>query len=338
MKLKGREAETPAAVSRRNSLGFAPEFEVIATGSCLPKKIVSSRSLAERLGIDAGWIVSRTGIVERRHVEEPENTVLLARQAAKSAIDRAGVDPAHIGLIVVATSSPDKRTPSTAASIQSELGLGSAWAFDVSAGCSGFLYALKAASGILKTSALPYALVIGAESLSRHIDWTDRKSSVLFGDGAGAVVIKSKSGGGIRDPFYLQSCSDCEGHLFIGDRAQDGPALIRMNGREVFRQAVSRISESVARLMARLDLEAEDIQHFVVHQANARIVESVKSRLGFGDEQIPGNIERLGNTGAASIPILLHETAVSGRLRKNDLILLSAFGAGFTWGSAALVW
>lgn len=325
----------------KSLVDFENSIEILATSSFTPAKKIPNSYFVERMGIDPEWIKSRTGILERRFVDEGQNTTFLALSAGQLAIKNAKLNPSKIGLVVVATSTADRRTPSTAVAIQHELGMSNAWGFDVSAGCSGFLYALASASSLVNSGAVEYALVIGVECLSKHIDWNDKKSCMLFGDGAGAVVIK-KNTETVASPgaHILRSWSDQENDLIIDKDPNDlaATSVLKMNGREVFRQAVSSMSLIVSQLLENLKIDKKDIAHLIVHQANVRILDSVKERLGFSDAQVPGNIDRFGNTGAASIPILLDELAQSGKLKKNDIIVLTAFGAGFTTGAFAYKW
>jgi len=290
------------------------------------------------------WIVTRTGIRERHIAGPQDTTATLAAQAARNALERAGMKPEEIELIIVATVTPEMVFPSTACFVQAMLGASNAWAFDLNAACSGFVYSLSIAQQFLSSGRYRTALVIGAETLSRITNYKDRSSCILFGDGAGAVVLKAVSSGpeGI---MYSTSFSDgsswealkCQAY---GSRHPvsiplENPDMVYMdiNGREVYHTAVRRIVELVNECLEKCELQVEDIAMFIPHQMNARIIESVGKRLRFADERIFINIDKYGNTSAASIPIALDECCRTGKVKSGDIVLLVAFGGGLTWGA-----
>jgi 3-oxoacyl-[acyl-carrier-protein] synthase-3 len=290
------------------------------------------------------WITSRTGIKVRRVVSDGESTATLAAEAARRAIKDANMDPAEIELIVLGTITPEMVFPSTACFVQDMIGATNAWAFDLSAACSGFVYGLSIAQQFVSSGRYQNALVIGAETLSRITNYQDRGSCILFGDGAGAVIVKAANSGP-QGIMYSTSFSDGSGWTSLNcpaygsrnpaDKPLDDPAMIKMyiNGREVYHTAVRRIVELVNECLEKCDLNTEDIAMFIPHQMNARIIESVGKRLKFTDDRIFINIDKYGNTSAASIPIALDECRKQGRLKSGDIILLVAFGGGLTWGA-----
>ncbi|MCB0357594.1 MAG: beta-ketoacyl-ACP synthase 3, partial [Bdellovibrionales bacterium] len=272
-------------------------YKIVGVGSFLPSHIVTNHDLSKRLGVTPEWICLKTGILERRYSTDAEDICFMAVQAGNIAILNSNIKPSQIGLLLVATSSPDKLTPSVSTSIQEELGLTNAWAFDLSAGCSGFLFALKTAASILYSSAADYALVIGADRLSSFLDWSDKKSSILFGDGAGAFVIK-KNGeikNTYKDTFVLHSTSDIHKNLSIQPQQShlqnsNSHFLLKMNGREVFKSAVSSIAKSTSQLLDNHGISTKKVNYFICHQANERIIKNVGSQLKFIDSQVPINI------------------------------------------------
>jgi 3-oxoacyl-[acyl-carrier-protein] synthase-3 len=290
------------------------------------------------------WIVSRTGIEERRIAAPEETTSTMAAAAARNALALAGVDPLEIDLIIVGTVTGDAMTPACAAFVQAQIGAANAFAFDVSAACAGSLYALSIADQFLKTGKARRALVIGAETLSRVTDWTNRETCVLFGDGAGAMVL----GRGEEDERGLLSTSlrtdgTLTGILGIPRAAESAEGRleggkIKMRGREVYKVATRLLPEIVADALAQAGVTAGEVDHVIAHQANARIIESVLANLGVPLEKCWMNISRFGNTSSASLPITLDEANRAGRLKKGDVIAMMAIGAGMTWGGAVLRW
>lgn len=316
-------------------------MKIISTGSFLPPDVLTNAAIAEKTGLSPQWILTRTGIQERRIISANMSTSSLATEAAQEAIESAQIKPEEVAFVLVATSSPDHITPSVATSVQADLGLCSAFAFDISAGCSGFLYALKVAQALLSNESYRYGLVIGAETLSRHIKWDDHKTCALFGDGAGAAVIRKNESNENRI-FDIELFSDGidQDFLQIGSDNcwNDNDFFIRMNGREVFKKAVGRICEATTHVTKKLKISPREIRHFLCHQANIRIIDSVRRKLGLENDIVPTNLNYFGNTGAASIPILLDQLHSKGSLKRGDLLFFAAFGAGFTWASGAINW
>lgn len=345
MTLRARERDIDQFFERHEQrplqpIPFENSFEIVGTGAYVPERVLTNQDFFERLGITPEWIAERTGIHERRTIfQSPivnEGTAFMASRAAEMALERAKVAPSQVGVVIVSTSTPDRLSPSTASTIQTRLGLSEAWCFDLSAGCSGFLYALKTAAALLVTSRSEYALVIGSESLTRTINWNDPKTAVLFGDAAGAMVIRKSRSPRPEREFHFESLSDEDRFLTVGEFNSSDIELhvqLAMNGREVFRRAVTCMAQSMEKLMASVGVKPEEIRVAVVHQANQRILESVRERCGFTPEQVPGNIHCYGNTGSASIPLLYHSLRENGAVRSGDWVLFSAFGAGFAWGS-----
>jgi 3-oxoacyl-[acyl-carrier-protein] synthase-3 len=314
-------------------------------GAYLPGRIVTNAELAKRIETSDEWIVQRTGIRERRIAADGEMTSDLAIRSAEAALKNAGMTGADIDLIVLATSTPDETFPATATRVQAAIGMTRGAAFDVQAVCSGFVYALSIADNFLRVGQARSALVIGAETFSRILDWTDRTTCVLFGDGAGAVVLTSAEGtGGKGDRGVLST------HLFSDGRYHDalyvdgGPSStmttgrLRMEGREVFRHAVIKLAEAVDAAIVANGITGADIDWLVPHQANRRIIDGMGHRLGLPPEKVVLTIDRHANTSAASIPLALAEAAGDNRIRRGHLVLLEAMGGGFTWGSALVRW
>lgn len=291
------------------------------------------------------WIKSRTGIRERHLVSsETETTLTLAVKAAKAALADSGVLPEELGLILVATVSSDFITPSTACMVQKELGASHAAAFDINAACSGFLFALNTVDAYFQAGIYQTALVIGVETLSKIIDWKDRSTCVLFGDGAGAVVVKAAEEGLIAS---LQGSDGSGGDILIcKNRTNNNPYIstgtdpdfLYMDGQEVFKFAVKKEPECINALLKQAGFDASDVTYYLLHQANFRIIASIARKLKLPLEKFPSNVSHCGNTSAASIPILLDEVHREGKLSEGDLLLLSGFGAGLTWGAALLRW
>jgi 3-oxoacyl-[acyl-carrier-protein] synthase-3 len=314
---------------------------VAGCGAYLPSRIVTNAELARKIETSDEWIVQRTGIRERRIAADGEKTSDLAIASAAAALKNAGMSGGDIDLIVLATSTPDETFPATATRVQAAIGMTRGAAFDVQAVCSGFVFALSVADNFLRLGQARTALVIGAETFSRILDWTDRTTCVLFGDGAGAVVLTAGEG---SDRGVLST------HLFSDGRYHDalyvdgGPSStmttgrLRMEGREVFRHAVVKLAEAVDAAIAANGVTGTDIDWLVPHQANRRIIDGMGHRLGLPPEKVVLTIDRHANTSAASIPLALAEACGDGRIRPGHLVLLEAMGGGFTWGSALVRW
>lgn len=302
-------------------------------GIARPRNIVTNSDLAPGLGVDAEWIESRTGVLERSIASSQETTSSLAADAIRGALDCAEMSPSQLDAIVIATVTPDYRIPATAPIVQAALGVEDAFAFDVVAGCSGFLYALRTAVALVADGACRTVAVCGSDTLSRVTDYTDRNTGPLFADGAGVMII-SADGEAAIGPFVLGSDGGCPELLWIPpDRS-----TIEMKGRVVFHGAVRAMTESIERLLLKTSTRIDDYDFVVAHQANRRILDAISGRLGIPPHKIVCNIEHWGNTSAASIPIALAETADAATLRPGHRVLLVSFGAGFTWGAAALTW
>jgi 3-oxoacyl-[acyl-carrier-protein] synthase-3 len=314
-------------------------------GGYLPSHILTNADLARKIDSSDAWIVRRTGIRERRIVAPGELTSDIALAAARAALAAARLDARSVDLIILATSTPDNTFPATAVSVQASLGIVGGAAFDLQAVCSGFVFALAAADGLLKTGAFKRALVIGAEAFSRLIDWSDRATCVLFGDGAGAVVMDAMAQPGSREDrgiltAHLRSDGRYKDKLYVdgGPSSTGTVGHLRMDGREVFRHAVAMIADVVEAAFAATGYTAADIDWFVPHQANQRIIDSSAHRLGIAPEKIVSTVDRHANTSAASIPLALSVAVDDGRIKKGDLVLLEAMGGGFTWGAILMRW
>jgi 3-oxoacyl-[acyl-carrier-protein] synthase III len=318
---------------------------VVGCGAYLPSRVLTNADLARKVDTSDEWIVQRTGIHERRIAAPGELTSQMATRAARSALEHAGLDAQAIDLIVLATSTPDNTFPASAVSVQAELGITHGAAFDLQAVCSGFVYALGTADALLKSGSFSRALVIGAETFSRLLDWTDRSTCVLFGDGAGAVVLEAQDEPGSRDgrgilTVRLRSDGRYKSKLYVdgGPSSTGTVGHLRMEGREVFRHAVSMIADVVEDALKTTGYTAEDIDWFIPHQANKRIIDSSAQRLGIAPAKIVTTVDRHGNTSAASIPLALCDALAERRIRRGDLLLLEAMGGGFTWGAALVRW
>jgi len=321
---------------------------IIGTGSYAPEKVLTNFDLEKFLDTSDEWIVSRTGIRERHIAAEGEFTSDLATRAAQGALAMAGVRGEEIDLVVAGTITGDFPWPATACLVQKNLGAAGAAAFDVSAACSGFVYALDAAVRRIEAGVSKKALVIGAEVLSRIVDWEDRNTCILFGDGAGAVVLTAEEG----EHGVLSTHLHADGSYWellyqpgFGSRYPAGEAgikerlpYLKMQGNEVFKVAVRSLSEVAQEALVANGMTAADVDLFIPHQANRRILEATAKRLGLSDEQVYINVDRFGNTSGASIPLALDEANRAGRIKKGDTVLLDAFGGGFTWASALLRW
>jgi 3-oxoacyl-[acyl-carrier-protein] synthase III len=318
---------------------------VLGCGSYLPKRVLTNNDLASMVDTTDEWIIQRTGIRER-HVAAPgELTSDLGVAAARAALADAGVGPETIDLIVVATSTPDNTFPATAVSVQAGLGITGGAAFDLQAVCSGFVFALATVDGLLRSGAYQRALVIGAETFSRILDWTDRTTCVLFGDGAGAIVLEAQAQPGTRrDRGVLHTRLRSDGRHKMKLYVDGGPSStqtvghLRMEGREVFRHAVAMISDVVTDTFRATEYGADDIHWFVPHQANKRIIDASAHKLGVDPAKVITTVDLHGNTSAASIPLALSVGVADGRIKRGDLVLLEAMGGGFTWGASLLRW
>ncbi len=318
---------------------------VLGCGSYLPERILTNAELATRIDTSDEWIVQRTGIRQRHIAAEGEFTSHLALNAARSALARAGVDAQSIDLIVLATSTPDNTFPATAVAVQNGLGIHHGAAFDLQAVCSGFVFALATADNFLRTGAFKRALVIGAETFSRILDWNDRGTCVLFGDGAGAVVLEAQPQSGQSSDrgvltTHLRSDGRHKSKLYVdgGPSSTQTVGHLRMEGREVFKHAVGMITDVIVDAFEATGTTAEDVKWFVPHQANKRIIDASAHKLHIAPQKVVLTVDRHGNTSAASIPLALDVAVADGRIKQGDLVLLEAMGGGFTWGSALVRW
>jgi 3-oxoacyl-[acyl-carrier-protein] synthase-3 len=326
--------------------GHPAAYRAVITGhgSFAPEKLLTNDDLAKMVETSDEWITSRTGIKVRHITTEKESTAMLATKAAKIALAEANLDPADVELIIVATITPEMVFPSTASFVQRALKAKKAWVFDLAAACSGFVYSLSIVQQFIQSGRLKNAVVIGAETLTKITDWTDRTSCILFGDGAGAVVLE-RAEDGRKGILYSTMYSDgdrwealnCQayGSRHPSSRELDDPKKIYMQikGREVYQQAIRRIVETVTECLDHCGLSMDDIKMFISHQMNARIIESAAKRLNLPDEKVYININEYGNTSAASVPIAFDECVRKGAIKRGDIIILVAFGAGLTWGA-----
>lgn len=318
---------------------------VLGYGSYLPERILTNAELAKMVDTSDEWIVQRTGIKERHIAAEAEFTSHLGLKAAQAALANAGIDAQSIDLIVLATSTPDNTFPATAVAIQHGLGINHGAAFDLQAVCSGFIFALATADNFLKSGAFKRALVIGAETFSRILDWNDRGTCVLFGDGAGAVVLEAQPQAGTSADrgiltTHLRSDGRHKDKLFVdgGPSSTQTVGHLRMEGREVFKHAVGMITDVIVDAFQATGTTADDIDWLVPHQANKRIIDASAKKLHIAPQKVVLTVDRHGNTSAASIPLALAAAVDDGRIKRNDLLMLEAMGGGFTWGSALLRW
>jgi 3-oxoacyl-[acyl-carrier-protein] synthase-3 len=314
-------------------------------GSYLPEKVLTNNDLAAMVDTSDDWIVQRTGIHERHIAAEGELTSDLATIAARRALENAGIDAKGIDLIVVGTSTPDHTFPATAVTVQDKLGIHRGAAFDLQAVCTGFVYALSTADALLKSGQGSRALVVGAETFSRILDWTDRTTCVLFGDGAGAVVLEIEEGRGTTADrgvltSHLRSDGQHKDKLYVdgGPSSTGTVGHLRMEGREVFKHAVGMITDVINAAFEATGTGPQDVDWFVPHQANQRIIDASAKKLGIAEEKVVCTVAKHGNTSAASIPLALDEAVRDGRIKRGDLIMLEAMGGGFTWGSALVRW
>jgi 3-oxoacyl-[acyl-carrier-protein] synthase-3 len=318
---------------------------VLGVGAYLPKRIVSNADLEKSLHTSDAWIVQRTGIRQRYVASEDEPTSRLGLLAAKAALADAGMKAADVDLVIVATSTPDHTFPAVATQIQASLGMTNGAAFDVQAVCSGFVFALSTADKFLTTGSAKRALVIGAETFSRLLDWTDRRTCVLFGDGAGAVLLEAQQGDGTaqdRGVLTAQLRSDGRHHdkLYVdgGPSTTQTTGHLRMAGREVFRHAVGMVTDVVSQAFEATGTCATDLDWFVPHQANRRIIDASAEKLGIAPEKVVVTIDLHANTSAASIPLALAVARNDGRIKRGDLVMIEAMGGGFTWAAALIRW
>jgi 3-oxoacyl-[acyl-carrier-protein] synthase-3 len=318
---------------------------VCGCGSYLPERIVTNAELAQRVDTSDEWIVQRTGIRQRHVAADDEPTSLIGLKAAQAALADAGMDASEIDLIIVATATPDHTFPATATQIQADLGITGGAAFDLQAVCSGFVFGLATADKFLTTGGARAALVIGAETFSRILDWEDRSTCVLFGDGAGAVVLKAQAGEGtLADRGVLATHIRSDGRykdkLYVdgGAGSTKTVGFLRMEGKEVFRHAVLNLAETVRHTFDETGLSGSDIDWFVPHQANRRIIDATAHKLGIDEDRVVVTVDKHGNTSAASIPLALAQAHGDGRIRPGQLVLIEAMGGGFTWGSALIRW
>jgi len=322
--------------------------QIIGWGKALPERVLTNDELSHMVDTSDGWIRERTGILERRIAGEGETTASLAIEAARRALDMAAFDPVDLDLIIVATVTPEYLFPATACLVQDALGASKAAAFDLSAGCTGFIYGLALATQGIKAGAYDHALVIGAETLSRIVNWRDRRTCVLFGDGAGAALLGASSApGGVLTTLLGADGSGAEllilpaggsRHPATLETAANGLHYLQMDGRKVFRFATRIIPQATREALSRAGLPLEHLELLIPHQANQRIIEASAQRLGLPLERIFTNLERYGNTAAASIPIALCEALEAGRVQMGDHLALVGFGAGLTWGAAVIEW
>ena len=314
-------------------------------GSALPRRIMKNTDFEGVLETSDEWIAQRTGIRQRHIASDDETTASLGEAAARAALDNAGLTPADIDLIVLATSTPNNTFPATAVEIQNRLGMHHGFAFDMQAVCSGFVYAVATADLYVRGGLARRVLVIGSETFSRILDWTDRSTCVLFGDGAGALILEAAEGEGtIADRGVLAASLRSDGvhkdKLYVdgGPSTTGTVGLLRMEGREVFKHAVGMITDVIEATFSQAGITAEDLDWFVPHQANKRIIDASARKLGIADEKVVVTVNLHGNTSAASVPLALAVAVADGRVKKGDLALLEAMGGGFTWGAVLLRW
>lgn len=321
---------------------------ITGTGSAVPQMIRTNFDLEKMVDTTDEWITTRTGIRERRIAADGEYTSTFATRAAERALEMAGATAEEIDLIILATITADFPFPATACIVQTNLGAKNAAAFDISAACSGFVYGLSLADHAIRSGAARKVLVIGAEVLSRIIDWTDRNTCLLFGDGAGAVVVEASEGeqgilsthlhsdGSYWELLYQPGCGNR--NPAVQNTLDERKIFLMMQGNEVFKLAVRAMEDAALQALAKNGLTPSDISIFIPHQANRRIIDAIGKRLGLGDDKVYVNLDRYGNTSAASIPLALDEANRSGRIRQGDVVLFDAFGGGLTWGSALVRW
>ncbi len=314
-------------------------------GSALPRRIMKNTDFEGVLETSDEWIAQRTGIRQRHIASDDETTASLGEAAARAALDNAGLTPADIDLIVLATSTPNNTFPATAVEIQNRLGMHHGFAFDMQAVCSGFVYAVATADLYVRGGLARRVLVIGSETFSRILDWSDRSTCVLFGDGAGALILEAQEGeGSIADRGVLAASLRSDGvhkdKLYVdgGPSTTGTVGMLRMEGREVFKHAVGMITDVIEATFAQAGITADDLDWFVPHQANKRIIDASAKKLGIADEKVVVTVNLHGNTSAASVPLALAVAVADRRVKKGDLVLLEAMGGGFTWGAVLLRW
>ena len=315
---------------------------IAGTGSSLPDRIVTNSELARSVETSDTWIRERTGIRQRHIVDEAESTCDLAERATRRALESAQIDPSALDLIVVGTTTPDRIYPSTACRLQARLGAGGCTAFDVQAVCTGFIYALGIAEKFFRAGSIRHALVVGADTHSRLLDWSDRTTCVLFGDGAGAVVLEASESPGVMST-HLHADGSYEPLLYVeggtprgAGRIADGGAYTKMQGNEVFKVAVRTLHRIVDETLAANGMEKSDVDWLIPHQANIRIIEATARKLRMPMDKVIVTLAEQGNTSAASVPLALDSAVRDGRVQRGHLLLLEAFGGGFTWGSALI--
>ncbi len=318
---------------------MAINSKIIATGSYLPEKFLTNFDLEKSVETTDSWIVERTGIKKRHIAAENELTSDIATKAAQSALTKAGISANEIDMIVLATTTPDLTFPATATTVQAKLGANHAFAFDIQAVCSGFVYAISVADNFIKSGQVKNVLVIGADTLSRIVDWTDRNTCVLFGDGAGAVILQATT----EDRGIIASNLHSDGSLnsilkTSGGTSNQKTGFIEMSGKEVFKHAVEKMSKSVLSALEQAGLTTKDIDLLVPHQANARILNAVATRLDLDSEKVIMTVENHANTSAASIPLALDFANSQNRIKSGDIVVLEALGGGLTWGSVVVRW
>ncbi|MBH60985.1 MAG: 3-oxoacyl-ACP synthase [Alphaproteobacteria bacterium] len=319
--------------------------QILGCGSYLPERVITNDEMAELVDTSDEWITARTGIKKRHIAADGEKTSDLAIHAATAALSAAGVSVDDLDMIVLATATPDETFPATATVVQAELGMTRGFAFDVQAVCSGFVYGMAVADNFLKVGQADTALVIGAETFSRILDWSDRGTCVLFGDGAGAVVLKSENGdGGPEDRGILATRLHADGRkhdmLYVdgGPSSTQSTGHLRMLGKEVFRHAVTNLSSVVLETLDEVGLASSDIDWMVPHQANKRILDSTAKKLKLSPERVIVTVQDHANTSAASVPLALDQATTDGRIKQGDLVLMEAMGGGFTWGACLARW
>ncbi len=325
-----------------------PYAAITGWGMAVPRRVVTNAELAQRIDTSDEWIRTRTGIAQRHVADPDEFTSVLATRAGREALERAGVAPESVDTVIVATCTPDRTFPATACTVQANLGIPRAGAFDIAAACSGFVYGLSVATALVKSGMSRSVLLIAADIFTHFIDWNDRNTCVLFGDGAGAVLLQATDQPRGLLASNIGSWGEGETLMAVdaggtrqpasAELLEAGRQYVYMNGREIFRHAVRGMAESSERAVADAGLTLDDVALVVPHQANVRIIEAVARRLGVPVERFFVNLDRYGNTSAASVPIALYEAAQQGRVKAGDLVLLTAFGGGLTWGSALLRW
>ena len=321
---------------------------ILGTGHAYPEGVLTNADLEKMVETSDEWIIARTGIKQRRKAAPGEYTSQFATRASQEAVERAGIDPNEIDLILCATVTPDQILPSTACLIQAQLGAGKAAAMDIVAACSGFLYGLSIAEPMIRTGQIKYALVIGAELLTRYVDYSDRSTCILFGDGAGAAIVgpvegdrgilaaRIKSDGRYEEQLYAPGGGTRGG--FTAETIARGDHFFKMKGNEVFKVAVRSMSDISRQVLCEAGLTTDDVKLFIPHQANQRITDAVANQLKVDPGLVYSNISRQGNTSSASIPICLDECVEAGRVKKGDIVLMASFGGGFTWGSVVMRW